>query len=315
MSVLRGQTNFYNYEVTDIVGYNIKSWLDYGLLEKGAYTVVKFDQSTSGYSKLQRIYDTRFGGAGRVYEGMGPSWVWERDLEVPSGYIQPFIPSGIYVNKIFYPSATTTGAYEHYIDFKHGRVIFANSINASLLVECEYVFRDVDIFLADSPQWKTLQDEYWKRFSTLASTSPSGMAATLKQNRLWLPSIAITMDDMTFDKGIQLGGGEIFDYEVRYHVFSDNSFVNKRLCDIINNQNQKTLRLFNINNIVFPYAQNGSLNTNALTYKQLTAISEPSFWTYAYIRDGGGGPRNTPTDVYRGELNHSISIYRHLSTY
>ncbi len=318
MPVFKGSQNFYDYDVTDILGYNIKSFLEYGLLEIGAYTNVTLTSANSGYALLQRTHDDRFGGAGRVYEGYGPSWVWETDVIPPSGKAAPFQASGIYVNNTFYPTVSTSGQYSHYIDYRNGRVVFDSSVSANTVVKCEYSFRDIDVFLQDSPQWKTIRSSYLpylQEFNRISEVQPSGMASILKDRRVWLPCVAITMDDMTFDRGIQLGGGDIYDYEVRYHVFSDSSFANKRLSDIINNQAQKTLKVFNINNHTFPYRFNGSLASGALSYKQLSSDTNPSFWTHAYINDGGGGPRNSMTDIYRAELNHSISVYRHLSTY
>src|SRR5688572_14147150 len=155
MSVLKGNKNFYDYEVSDALANNIQRWLEYGFAEMGAYTIAAFDKPTSGLTQLQRAYDDRHGGEGRVYEGMGPGWIWENDINPIGGGDRPIIASGVLVNHVFYP-ANTPGPYQHKIDFKHGRVVFASGVAKNALVECQYTFRDIGVYNVDGPEWKTI---------------------------------------------------------------------------------------------------------------------------------------------------------------
>jgi hypothetical protein len=259
--------------------------------------------------------DEREGGAGRVYEGMGPSWAWETGVvPVTSGLTPIFQVSGVYVNNTFYPTSTTSGTYGHIVDYRRGRVVFNSAIPSTDSVKCEYVFRDVDIFLTNSKQWKTITSEYEKQFNDLENLSPSGMASILKENRVWLPCVAIDLKSVT-SEGLQLGGGEIAKLYVDYHIFANRSFDAYKLCNIIGNQEATVLDLYDINKAPFPYNYNGTLASGALSYPTLADRTGQYFWTYGYIETATATPYNSSTDVYRSESNHTISVDRYLSTY
>jgi hypothetical protein len=314
MPVFKSSKGFYEYEVNDILVENLKSWIRYGLLELGAYTAAKFNLPTSGLTILKRTYDDRSGGSGKVFEGMGPSWVWETDVSAVQGNQPIFQVSGVYVNNTFYPTASTTGTYSHYVDYRNGRVVFNNALPSTDVVKCEYVFNNIDVFSTNSRQWKTITHEYEKQFNSLDGLSPSGMAAILKQNRVWLPSVVVDLQHITSEP-LQLGGGEIAKAEVAYHIFADTAFSAYKLCNILGNEESKVLTLYDINKSPFPYNYNGSLASGAITYPNLSDRGSQYFWTYAQIEQATAIPYNSVTNVFRSETNHTISIDRYLSTY
>lgn len=316
MPVFKGTKSFYDYEVSDTLAYNLKSWIDYGLLETGAYTIVSFgNAATSGYTNLKRTYDDRYDGHGRVYEGMGPSWVWEQDVyPVTNDIPRPLVASGIRVNNTFYPANTDSGPYAHTMDFRHGRVIFKSPVPDNTKVECEYTFRDVATYLVDDPEWKIIVDGHTEKFESLQLHSPSGMAQFLKESRVWLPSVVIEVGNR-LNSALQLGGGDINEFDVNYHIFADNPFVNRRLADLLNNQYQHQMCLLNINTAQFPFTYEGALASGALTYPKLAIRESPYFYTYGYISETSGGPQGSSTDVYRAEVSHTISVDRYMSTF
>lgn len=313
MSVLKGNKSFYDYEVSDTLAYNLKCWLEYGLLEMGAYTRVNYSLPTSGYTNLKRVNDDRYGN-NRVFEGLGAGWVWENDVSPIAGIPAPFVASGIHVNNTFYPTATTSGTYGHIVDFRTGRVIFNNSIPSSASVSCEYTFRNIGVYLVDEPQYKTIIERYLEQYQNMETLAPKGLAQKLKEDRVILPSVVVEVGDRT-NEPLQLGGGEINSFSVEYHIFSDNSFTNRRLCDVLNNQYQTTLDLFDVNNLQFPYNYDGSLASGALTYPNLGSRNSPYFWEFARIEATDGGPQPSDTDVHRAEVRHTIGVDRHLITY
>jgi hypothetical protein len=315
MPVFKGTKSFYEYEVSDALAYNVKTWLDHGLLETGAFTIVSFSNvATSGLTNLQRVQDERYGGTGRVYEGMG-NWVWEPNIAVVQDNLpQPLVASGVRVNNVFYPTTTTSGTYAHKIDFRDGRVIFNTALPANAQVKCEYTFRDVATYLVDDPQWRTIIEGYTEKFEKLGSVSPSGMAQYLKDERVWLPAVVIEVGDRT-NTALQLGGGDINTFDVNYHIFSDKSFSNRRLCDLLNNQFETTLPLFNLKTVPFPYTYEGTVASGALTYPTMSDRNGPYFWDFAFIAATDGGPRTSATNVYRAEISHTISVDRHMSTF
>src|SRR5688572_15244515 len=256
MPVLKGSKNFYDYSVTDSLAENLRSMIDYGFVEAGAYTRVTFDSTeASGHTRLYRTTDPRYGDD-RVFEGLGPSWVWESGISPVAGGLAPFPVSGVYVNDIFYP-VSTSGDYSHIVDYRHGRVIFDSDISTSDIITCEYTCREVGVYNADSREWKTIIDEYVPKLSELETLSPSGMAQHLKENRVWLPSIFIEVEDRD-NSPLQLGGGEVNEFVVSYHVFSDRAFSARKIADILNDQYQTRIDLYDVNTAPKPYKYNGS---------------------------------------------------------
>jgi hypothetical protein len=314
MSVLKGNKSLYDYEVSDALAHNLKSWLQYGFLEMGGYTVVSRSGATSGLSNLQRVYDNRYGGEGRIYEGMGPAWVWENDVTPIPTIDPPLVCSGIYVNNAFVLAGQTSGLYQHKIDFRNGRIIFASGISSTLSVRADYTFHNIGVYHADDPKWLTIVQEYQDNYNQLGPLSPSGMAQILKDKRVWLPSVFVDVVNRT-TTGLQLGGGEINNFDVDYHIFADSPFINRRLCDTLNNQYQKVIDLFDVNNLVFPYNYDGSLASGAITYPNLGNRESPYFWSFAHVEETSGLTRQSGTDVYRGECSMNINIDRYLSTY
>lgn len=311
MPVLQGSTLIYDYDLTDIVNYNIKQWLDYGLMEMGGYTTVKFNSPSSGFTILQSVRDNSYQDR-QVYEAFGPSFAWETDVNAPSGYLPIFQVSGVYINNIFQPTSGI-GVFQHNIDYKHGRVIFALPVPSGTTVKCEYTFKNIDVFTCDSFKWKTIVDQYEQRYNSEQTLSPSGMASILKANRVWLPCIAIESTLMN-KKGLQLGGGDIDNCEIDFHIFADNPFIVNRICNALNNQFEKQFPLFNINTMPPVYNFNGSIASGALTYPVLAAQNSPYFWTHLQITSANGGPKGTFSDLYRGEVTLRAEVLRYLST-
>lgn len=316
MSVLKGTKNFYEADVSDYVSYNLKSWLEYGLLEIGAFTRVEFSNpGTSGLCTLQSSHDDRYLD-GQVYEAEGPGWVWENDVvPINSGVLPPFQASGVYINNAFYPTVSTTGTYAHSLDFQNGKVVFNSPVNLPIgAVQAQYTFRDVAIYLSDSPHWKTIVDQYTKVYPTIAASSPSGMSELLKENRVWLPSVVIDIENRD-TTGLQLGGGDYNTFDVAYHIFSDLPFSARRLMDLLCNQFEVSINLFNVENLKFPYSYDGTLVSGALTYPVLANRGNGNFWTFARVKGSDGSVTNSNTNVYRAQCNHSIEVERNLNTF
>src|SRR6185436_428573 len=102
MGFFKDNKILYQYNQSDTVVYNLVSWISYALLEAGAYTPIKINASTSGLTQLQRVKDPRYTD-GQIYEGFGPSWVWETDVvsnDSQAGSI--FQVSGVYINNTFF---------------------------------------------------------------------------------------------------------------------------------------------------------------------------------------------------------------------
>lgn len=308
MSILRSDRNFYDYHISDIVLFNLKERLSYGLLELGAYTVVDEDESST-YRTLNKVHDRSLGGTGKVYEGVGASWVWQDDVTVPSGYPAIFQPSGVYVNSVFYPTASTSGTYAHYIDYRNGRVIF-NSAVTSGTVECNYVANDVAFYMHDEKEWKTFISLADQNYSEIGSISPSGIASVLKSHRVHLPCVFLETVNKDHE-ALQLGGGEQSVFEIRYHILADNPFLRKTIGDIIDDQIQKVFPIYDIKDAPFPLDYKGRINDDALTYLELADSSSPYFMDKAMIVSSSVNYTTRINDLYIGRVRQKLKMDRY----
>jgi hypothetical protein len=316
MGILKGTKHLYSIMSSDILADNIKMRLEYGFLEIGGYTCASFNNSsTSGLTNLKGAYDNRHTGSGlSVFEGLG-SWVWETGAVVPSGDPSLFRPSGVSVGATFYPTASTSGTYAHYIDYLNGRVVFDNPIPANSSVKCEYCFRDVNFYLDDDIPWRRILTNYIEQYEHTPNLQPSGLSQILKQNRIMLPCVVIEAKNRG-SRGLQLGGGEIDTNVVVYHIFSDSPSLTKNITDKISEQGSTGFRLFNSNSRPAIYNYDGSLSDDAEEYKNLiNPASGELFWTRAAIVKSTARHHTTISDIYVSEVAHTIEVERYLSTY
>jgi hypothetical protein len=214
----------------------------------------------------------------------------------------------VYVNNTFYPTATTSGTYAHIVDYIKGRVIFNSSVTGT--VSCEYTMRDIGVYTADSIQFKTIMDNYEEKYHNLDTRSPSGMAQVLKENRAWLPSVFVEIQDRDHTP-LQLGGGELANFNIFYHVFSDTPKTSRTIVDILNDQEGRTLDMFDINSSPYPFEHNGTLASGALTYKQLSNRNGAYYWRSAFIEKSTGRHVIGTDDAFRGECRHKIIFERY----
>jgi len=253
---------FGGYSLTDEMLYNVKFWLDWGLLHHGAFSEYRYSD-TSYYSdedaRLHAVPDERYGD-GRVWEGVGPEWVWESGVAVAN---PPFQVSGINVNGAFYPTGTT-GPCAFHVDYQHGRIIFDRQQNLTDDVRADYCHRQVQVAFADHPDFRRLMQQSVEDF--LTDAEPSGTPA--REHQVWLPSIFIQVDRGT-QRGLQLGGGQIKTREVRLFIFADNPTDRNLLADWLDFQSRSALVMADLNAAPFPFDAYGDLASGALTWPQM----------------------------------------------
>lgn len=310
MPVLKGNVHFNKYDVSDTLAYNIQERLKYGFLEFGAFTNI---DASGTYGTLERT-------SSRVFEGIGPGWVWESGVSTVNGSTAPFPVSGIYFNNTWTPVGTNASGTGYtsswYVDYRNGRIIFSSGTATSAVVKCSYSGRDVGVYLSDSTEFKTIMTELERRYSSLDTLQPSGMASYFKENRVWLPAVFITLGQ-TGSEGYQLGGGEIQEFNVIFSVFSDRPFSAKKIADILSNQFQTTIDLFNPNTAPFPLRYNGSLSGSGISYDQLGTRTSPYFWAYSRVTDVNSDvfASDLAEDLYRAEISWRVGVERPAGTY
>lgn len=246
---------FGGFELTDQLLYNLKWFLDWGLLSRGAYSV--FERGDASWLddtevELHVVPDDRY-EQGRVWEGVGREWVWESGVSLGSGAIDPFRVSGVYIDGDFYPTSET-GINSHHVDYLNGRIIFDEPKSEDDLIEAEYTRRSVHVGFADDPDFRVMMLNAVEEF--ISDLSPSGTPA--REHQLWLPSIFIEVKDGK-QRGQQLGGGQIKTRFVTFHIFADNPQDRNLLMDWLDYQSRSLFWMADLNQLTFPFDEYGDI--------------------------------------------------------
>jgi len=299
-----GAGGFGGYELTDQLLYNIKWWIDWGLLNNGAFGIYEYD-SESFYdddeAKLHSVPDERYEG-GRVWEGVGREWVWESGVTVPSGEIQPFRVSGIYVDGNFLAQdAQIGGNFEHHIDYQNGRVLFNLPQNVDADIRAEYTRRSVYVSFADSLEFRNIMKNALEEFEQ--DLSPSGIPT--REHQVWLPAIFIEVNQGT-QRGLQLGGGQIKTRIITAHIFADNPGDRNLLKDWLDYQSRSSFMMADLNSITWPFDQYGDIVSGITNWPNM-ATQFP--WKKLRINDGNSQNINSiNTQLFRARVQWEVEV-------
>jgi len=296
-----GVGGYAGYELTDQLLYNIKGFLDWGLLQKGGYNFYLLNQDSffaENESKLRVTQDGRY-PPNCMWEGVG-EWVWESGVVPMSGGVAPFRPSGVYINGNFIPSSST-GPSRHHFDFPNGRVIFEESQNADDDIRAEYTSRNVRVRFSDSAEFQNLMLESIEEF--LSNTVP--LATPSKSNQAWLPSVFVEVQSGS-GKGLMLGGGQTKFRTIVLHIFADSPGERNLLMDLLDYNNRTAFTMFDLNKIPFPLDEFGSPIPGATNWIDLMAQYP---WRKLRIQDGSCKTINSlNTKLFRGTVTWRCEI-------
>lgn len=246
---------FGGFELTDQLLYNLKFFIDWNLLNRGAYSIYEYD-SESWYnkdeSKLHLVNDERY-EQGRVWEGAGREWVWQSGVSLGSGAINPFRVSGVYIDGDFY-SVDSVGINRHHVDYLNGRIIFDEPKNADDDIRAEFTRASVHVGFADDPEFRAMMLNAVEEF--LTDSLVSGTMS--REHQIWLPSIFIEVGTGK-QRGLQLGGGQIKTRYVTFHIFADNPQDRNLLMDWLDYQSRTTFWMADLNKITFPFDEYGDI--------------------------------------------------------
>lgn len=271
----KGVNNIGDSTLTEVIKTNMRYWLDWAFLDIGAYFNVEIPQSGAyggDESRLRPVYDRRRSRAtattSSVWEGFRGSWVWESGIEQPT---QPIQVSGVFVDNVFHP----VSGGDHHVDYINGRIVFNTPIAKTSVVRAEYSYRWINVLDANDIPW--LRETSFN--SQVIDTNKffnygSGERSQLGEMRLQLPAIAVETVGRNF-AGYQLGGGQWSYNDVIFHVITENGNDADKIADILAEQNDKTIFLFNPDHLAdsgaFPLNYQGSIASGAMTYPALVA--------------------------------------------
>ncbi len=293
---------FGGYELTDQLQYNLKWFIDWNMLQKGAYGIYEYD-SASWYdddeSRLHHVPDERY-ETGRVWEGAGREWVWESGSSLGSGAIDPFRVSGVYIESVFYP-VNTIGVNSHHVDYLNGRIIFDEPKDTSSDIRAEFTRRSVHVGFADDLDFRVMMLNAIEEF--LTDSSPSG--TTSREHQIWLPSIFIEVTNGE-QRGLQLGGGQIKTRYVVFHIFADNPSDRNLLMDWLDYQGRGTFWMANLNEITFPFDEYGDIIAGTTNWTNMVSANP---WKRLRVMDSNSAKINSlNSQLFRARVTWEVEI-------
>jgi len=279
MSSLKGFDSIFDSTLNNELQDNIVEFLDWGLLEKGNYfnvTIGEEDPNGNDYSLLRMSSHPHY-ASGQVWEAFRKNWVWQSGVDFDPAPIvgtNNTIPgiSGVYVDDVFYPSSTT-GSYAHEIDYFNGRVVFDSPIPTGSKVQAEYSYKYINVVYSNAFPW--LREIQYRTDSVSSNflTQGRGEFDLPSEMRVQLPAIAVEIVPRRTMRGFQLGGGQFVYTDILFHCLAEDEMTRNKLVDIISFQNDKTIFMFDTDNIAesgnFPLDYKGVPVSGALRYPDL----------------------------------------------
>lgn len=252
---LKGFTSVFQYTISNDILDGLVEFFDWALLEKGNYfnvSVGELAPNGADYSRLRPLESGTY-DSGQAWEGFKDNWVWQTGVNYSPKPITtdnsgtPGI-SGVYIDDIFY-SSSTSGQYSHYVDYQNGRIVFDSPISSTAKVQAEYSYKWINVTYAGNLPWlrhvQQRNDYPYVNFvdnTNVEQSMPSDLS-------LQLPMIAIEVVPKRTFRGYQLGGGQWIDTDVIFHCVAEDEVTRNKLVDIVSLQNDKTINLFNTNEI------------------------------------------------------------------
>jgi hypothetical protein len=235
----KGVTQLGEQQFTTSLGINLQMFLDTAFLEIGGFYNINIPTSGAyggDFSRLRPVNDPYF--TNRVYEGVRSNWVYESGLLYN---IQPIKISGAFVNGAFVPK---TGVNGFKVNYPLGRIIF-NSTQTGI-VRLEYSYKHVKVSTIDVPWAQRVMTDSFRVDNNDFLQKGSGVWETLSHNRVQLPAIVVEPLTRVRMQGLELGGGQRRLQDVFFHVIASNTWDRNNITDILVNQRNKTLLLFDV---------------------------------------------------------------------
>lgn len=309
----KGISEFGESSISHQLKTNIVEYLKWGLLNIGAFYNVISPASGAYGGDFSTLRPVRLDGVnnGRIWETVRQDLVWESGLNY---HTQPISISGVNVDGTFY-SSSTSGTYAHYVDYPRGRVVFDSAISETSSVKMDYSYRGVSVYTSDAPFFRRMLFNSFRVDDAHFAITGSGNYNVPADNRVQLPCIFVEIIPRRRLAALQIGGGQIVDQDVLFHIFAETEYDRDSLVDIISMQNNKTILLYDNNAIAASGAYplhpiKGSLQSVARTYPQFLGVSGPFFWKKGYLRNMTVQNISIQSPLFRGMVRGNIEIVR-----
>lgn len=309
---LQGVSNYWDPQVSAQLETSVLSFLQWGFLGVGAFNSVTIPTSGvfGGNQHQLRFASDPYFTDGQVWEGFRQDWIWESGINYGT---QPIRVSGVYVNGDFFPTASTTGTYQHYIDYPRGRVVFGSAIEPTSVVTCEYSYRQVRCLSSDLPFFQEVQFDSFRVDDSQFHQAGSGAWATLPDNRVQLPALFVEVTPEITLLPLELGSKARRQRQtVNLWVMAENPYERKQLGDILVNQWNMTFYGFDREKAdasgVYPLNEFGSPNVSGLQYPDL--VAEGAYrWGNIYVNKCRGDSLPERPPLYQSRVQWQCELY------
>lgn len=302
----KGSLNIGESSLNEAIESNIVSYIDWGMLQLGAFNNVRIESSGAfggSLARLRPVDDPRY-AAGRVWESYRKNWVWESGVSAAQ---PPIAVSGIYVNNSFLPNGSG-----YYINYINGQVIFNSGISINSNVKVEYSYKWVDVLGSESVSWFRKSQTRSFRLDDETFIVNSGNWSDLAETRLQLPFIAVEVVGKGYE-GYQIGGGQWVRPDILLHIVAEDSSTAKKIASILSEQNESSIFLYDLNRMQsqnkFPLNGRGELVDATLSYPTLIAPTGDGGFRYTSKVHGGKmrifDAREQSTDMLTENVYHS----------
>lgn len=286
-TTLKGINNIGDMSTSEIISDNLITFLDWGFLDVGSFFNVNLASSGAygGARDNLRLSDDNNFNQGEVWESFHKSWVWESGTTVGD----PIQISGVYVDSVFYPTATT-GDFSHYYDYPNGRVVFNTAISTDSTVEVEHSYKWIDVSNAKNiPFFRRVQTRSNRLDSDHFQQTGSGDWSTTGFTRVQLPTVAVDVPPIADTTGHSLGTGwNNATHTIKLHIISEDYPTAVRLADILVRQIDRSIFMFDSNEMAasgaFPLDYRGMIVAGAKTFPGLVASNEEGGFRWNRLR-------------------------------
>jgi hypothetical protein len=290
---------------------NLEYWLNDKLLREGLYRNISIgdaDVYSMDMSKLVPISDDEDFKDGQVWQSAFKNWVYESGIPSSvSGVAPPTVASGISVNGTFYPEATTSGAFAHFIDFPNGRVVFLSPILTSSLVQGDFAHKEVTVDFAE--RFDNERMDLLTETAIKDNPQQTGVVTYPSKEQRTLPAIWIDFLDREND-GYELGSKSLVsDFNGVFHVWGRDGFLRDVVEDIVNDTHRDVILGIDFNTAPFPLLSKGRRNPAYPGYAELARIHSPHFWRRIYMEETNPRKDKPLFEIERTQVRFRVRIF------
>jgi hypothetical protein len=270
--------------------HNMKAFLNWGLLNVGAYVNVDIPTVNIHNFSQHILKPTKDQNRPERTVWQSPRKDWVHEYGICFKDTEPNTFSGVFVSGLFYPAPTGNSTIGYTVDYPNGQIIFNQALPTNTSVQASYSYKQVQIYNSNEfPGWKEIQLGANKNTANQFNSYNSGDFAVAAEHRVQLPAIVVEADARESSSPFRLGDHSlILKQDILCHIISENKTERYKIVDAIRYQKDRHIWLYDINKIVqdkvYELNLNGSINPNRINYEDLLNLNQYR-WHLARISD------------------------------